>query len=102
MSFNERFAQQTGRHLAETGTHQRQKDTSDDHMITGLRLTRSLATAKYRHRAWYMAGRYLITVLLNLELLEFDEFGAARLQIQAAARFVDSAIFRWAIGHWHE
>lgn len=102
MSLDESLAQQSGRHLPETGPQQWQENASDVHMVAGLRLTRGLATAQNGHRPRDMTDWHLIAVLLDLELLEFDEFGAACLQIQSTARFVNTAIFRRTIGHWHE
>lgn len=102
VGFDERFTEQSGDHLFEAGAHQWQEDAGDDDMITGLCLACDLTTAHDGHRTWNVTDWHLIAVLLNFQLLEFNEFRATRLQIQSTARFIDTTIFGRAISDRHE
>lgn len=73
------LAQQSGYHLSEAGSHEWQIDASDHNMITWLGFARHLTAAHNSQRARNVAGRHLIAMLLDLDLLEFNEFRTSGL-----------------------
>lgn len=99
---DECFTQQTRNHLFVSCSHQWQKDASNNDMIAGLCLACGFTAAQNGHRPWNVANWHLIAVLLNFQLLEFDEFRSTRLKVQSAARFINATIFRWTIGNGHK
>ena len=71
-------------------------------MIARLHQARVLATAQHGHGTRNVAYRHLVTVFLDLELLEFDELGSARLEVEAAAGLVGLTVLARAHDQGHE
>ena len=71
-------------------------------MVTGTTGARILALGDNCERSRNIADGHLVRVLLDLDLLVFDELGAARLQAQTAAALVDLAVLGLAHLDGHE
>lgn len=102
VGLQESLGEQTLHHLSEASAHHGQEDTGNEHMIAGLSHASDFAATQHRHAAWNVAHWHLVTVLLHFELLELDELGAARLQIQTTAGLVHTAIIRGTILYGNE
>lgn len=102
MCLQEGLGEQTLNHLGKACAHHGQEDTRNEHMIAGLRHASDFTATQHGHAAWYVAHRHLVAVLLHFELLELDELGAARLQIQTTAGLIHTTIIRGTILHRYE
>lgn len=97
MRLQEGLREQTLQHLLEPTAHQRQEHARDNNVIAWLGHSGHLAPAQHRHAARNVAYGHLVAVLLHLQLLELDELGATRLQVQPAARLVHATIIRGTV-----